>query len=222
MERRRRRSVLTLSSAAALAAAAPLLTACGDDAHPGAAAVIKGERISVAQLQSRVGAVRDAQRDAPQSEQMIKQTGQLTRATLDGMIRERIVKQAAEDAGVGVSRRELQQTRAEFQRGGGGKQQWERSLLRQQAIAPGEIDERIRMQLRVEKIAKAEGIDPRTQQGNAQLNDKLAAVSKAMDIDVNPRYGKWNTGKSTLGTAKTPWLRDITGAANDRDQRQSM
>lgn len=67
MESRRRRSALTLSAIAALVVAAPLLTACGNDAHPGAAAIVKGDRISTAQLQSRVGAVRDAQRGAPRA-----------------------------------------------------------------------------------------------------------------------------------------------------------
>ncbi|MDJ1136523.1 SurA N-terminal domain-containing protein [Streptomyces iconiensis] len=219
MERQYRRSALTLSSLAALVVAAPLLTACGNDAHPGAAAVIEGDRISMAQLQSRAGAVRDAQRAAPQGEQMIKQSGQLTRATLDGMIRERIVKQAAKDAGVGVSRREVQQARARIEQQAGGRKQLESSLLRQQAIAPDEIDGRLRMQLQVEKIAKAEGINPSSPQGNQKLNAKLGEVSKAMKIDVNPRYGKWDEAKSTLAHTKTPWLRDLTGDAADRKQR---
>lgn len=219
MESHRRRSALTLSSIAALVVAAPLLTACGNDAHPGAAAVIKGDRISMAQLQSRAGAVRDAQRAAPQGEQMIKQSGQLTRATLDGMIRERIVEQAARDAGVGVSRREVQQSRARIEQQAGGRKQLETSLLRQQAIAPDEIDDRLRMQIRVEKIAKAERINPQSPQGNQRLNAKLAEVSKAMNIDVNPRYGKWDQRKSTLANSSTPWLRDLSGDAADRKQR---
>ena len=220
MESRRRRSALTLSAVAALVVAAPLLTGCGKDAHPGAAAVVEGDRISMAQLQSKVGAVRDAQRATPQGAQMIKQSGQLTRATLDGMIREQIVARAAKDAGVKVARREVQQARAQLEQQAGGRKGLEKALLQQQAIAPDEIDGRIRMQVRVEKIAKAEGINPSSPQGNGQLNAKLAEVSKAMKIDVNPRYGKWDAGKSTLGKAKTPWLRDLSGDAKDREQRR--
>ncbi|MFG3260335.1 SurA N-terminal domain-containing protein [Streptomyces sp. NPDC048172] len=220
MESHRRRSVLTLSAVAALVVAAPLLTGCGKDAHPGAAAVVEGDRISMAQLQSKVGAVRDAQRSAPQGAQMIKQSGQLTRATLDGMIREKIVARAADDAGVKVSRREIQQARAQIEKQAGGRKALEKALLQQQAVAPDEVDGRIRMQVRFEKIAKAEGIDPRSPQGNTRLNAKLTQVSKAMKIDVNPRYGKWNAGKSALGTAKTPWLRDLSGDAKDRQQQR--
>ncbi|MGP3976629.1 SurA N-terminal domain-containing protein [Streptomyces sp. 8N114] len=222
MESRHRRSALTLSAVAALVAAAPLLTACGDDAHPGAAALVKGDRISMAQLQSRVGAVRDAQREAPQGEQMIKQSGKLTRSTLDGMIRERIVEQAADEAGVGVSRREVQRIRGQLEAQAGGSKQLEAVLLRQQSVAPRDIDDRIRMQLFVEKIAKAKGIDPTSPQGNQQLTTELAKVSKSMKINVNPRYGRWDTGRSTLTGAKTPWLRDLTGEAADRAQAQQL
>lgn len=220
MESHRRRSALTLSSVAALVVAAPLLTACGNDAHPGAAAVVQGDRISVAQLQSKVGAVRDAQRAAPQGEQMIKQSGQLARATLDGMIRDRIVKKTAKDTGVRVSRREIQQARAQLAQQAGGAKRLQATLLQQQAIAPGEIDERLHMQLQVEKIARAKKINPQTPAGNKQLNDAFARTSKAMGISVNPRYGKWDSAKSTLGKASTPWLKDVTGAAADR--RQAM
>ncbi|CAM3161772.1 SurA N-terminal domain-containing protein [Streptomyces albus] len=219
MESRHRRFALTLTTTAALLTAAPLLSACGNEAHPGAAATVKGDRISMAQLQSRVGAVRDAQRAAPQGEQLIKQSGKLTRSTLDGMIRERIVAQAAKDAGVGVSRREVQQVRTQLETQAGGKKRLEATLLRQQAVAPDEIDDRIRMQLRVEKIAAAKGIDPTSPQGNQQLNKELSRVSRDMKIDVNPRYGAWDAGTSTLAGAKTPWLRDLTGQAADRAQR---
>ncbi|GAA2619391.1 SurA N-terminal domain-containing protein [Streptomyces axinellae] len=219
MESRRRRSALTLSAVAALVVAAPLLTACGNDARPGAAAVVKGDRISMAQLQSRVGAVRDAQRGAPQGEQLIKQSGQLTRATLDGMIRDRIVQQAAKDSGVKITRRDVGRARSQIEHQAGGRKQLEATLLRQQAIAPDEIDSRIRMQLRVEKLASKEGIDPSSPQGNQQLNAVLAKTSKAMRIDVNPRYGTWDAGRSTLAGAKTPWLRDLSGAAADRKQQ---
>lgn len=215
---RRRRSALTVSAAAALLVAAPLLTACGKDAHPGAAAVVDGKRISMAQLQARVGAVRDAQRAAPRGEQMIKGSGQLTRATLDAMIRERVVRRAAHDAHVSVSRREVQQARAQLEHQAGGARQLKAGLLQQQAIAPGEIDGRVRMQLAVDKIAKASHIDPRSPQGNAALNDKLAGTSKAMQIDVNPRYGTWDAKRATLGKADAPWLRDLSGRQADQQQ----
>jgi hypothetical protein len=222
MRSRRRRSALTVSGAAALLVTAPLLTACGNDAHPGAAVVARGERISTAQLQSHVESVRDAQRRARGSEEMIKGSGQLTRATLDSLVRELIVKKAAENAGVSVTRREIGQVRAQLQHQAGGEKKLTAALLQQQAVAPSEIDDRLRMQISVDKIAKAEGIDPRSQKGNADLNAKLAKTSEAMHISVNPRYGTWDTKKSTLGNAKESWLRDLTGRNLDRQQAQQQ
>lgn len=215
---RRRRSALTVCSAAALAAAMPLLTACGSDAHPGAAAVVQQHRISEGALQAKVGAVRDAQRSAPQSDQLIKGSGQLTRATLDGMIRDRIVERAARDAHVTVTRREVQKLRGQLQQQAGGGPQMAATLLRQQAIAPGEIDNRLRMQLAVDKIAKKHRIDTRSPQGNRQLTALFGKTSRAMGIDVNPRYGEWNTKQAALGSQREPWLRDLSGQRADRQQ----
>lgn len=216
MHSSRRRSALTVCSTAALALAAPLLTACGNDAHPGAAATVQHERISMGALQAKVGAVRDAQRADPRGEEMIKGSGQLTRATLDGLIRDRIVRQAAEDSGVTVSRREVQRMRSMLEQQAGGARQLQATLLQQQAIAPGEIDDRIRMQIAVDKIAKAKGINPQSPSGNARLNAMFAETSESMGINVNPRYGKWDTTKATLGTQKEPWLRDLSGQKADR------
>lgn len=218
----RRRSALTLSTAAALAVVAPLLTGCGNDARPGAAAVVDGDRISMSQLQSRVGAVRDAQNAEPQSAQLIQRSGQLTRATLDSMIRERVVREAADDAGVSVSRREIQRMRGELEKGAGGAEAFKKSLLQQQAIAPSEIDERVWLELTVRKIASASGIDLQTPDGNAALNAKFAETAKKMKIDVNPRYGKWSAAKAALATTESPWLNDKSGKRADREQQAAQ
>lgn len=220
MPSRHRRFALTVSGAAALLVAAPLLTACGSEAHPGAAAVLGGGRITMGELQGKVNAVRDAQRTAPRGDQMIKGSGQLTRATLDGLIRDRIVKQAAENSGVSVTRAEVGEARADLRRQAGGEAKLREALLQQQAIAPGEIDNRLRMQLLVEKIAEAENIDPRSPQGPTELNAMFAETSEAMKINVNPRYGKWDTKKATLGNTKEAWLRDLSGRKADQQQQQ--
>lgn len=106
---RRRRTALTVS--AALLAGAPLLTACGSEAHPGAAAVVGGDRIEVSTLQGQVAAVREAQRDSKDASQLIDKSGQLSRAKLHGMIFDRVLDRAAQDAGVTVNRNEIQQMR---------------------------------------------------------------------------------------------------------------
>src|SRR5690606_4614974 len=114
---RRRRTALLLT--AAIAAAGPLLTACGNDAHPGAAAVVGDERITVSQLENRVKEVRAAQREAvpdeAQYEQAIARTGSLTRDTLHSMVLDRVLDHAAREAGVSVTPREVQRMRADME-----------------------------------------------------------------------------------------------------------
>jgi hypothetical protein len=217
---RRRRSTLTLSGAATLLVAAPLLTGCGDDAHPGAAAVAGGERITMGQLQAKVEAVRGAQRAAPHGAELVKGSGQLTRAALDGLIRERIVEKAAKDAGVSVTRREVGKYHAQLRKQAGGEKRLKEALLQQQAVAPSQIDDWLRVQVAVDKITKAENIDPRTPQGNAALQKKFSKTSEDLHISVNPRYGKWNVQAATLGNETEPWLRDLTGKQQDREQQQ--
>lgn len=207
----RRRSAVTLSTAAALLLATPLLTGCGSETHPGAAAVVKGERISLAELQDRVGDTRDAQRAMPQSEQMIRRTGRLTRTTLDGMIRHRIVEQALQDAGVKVTRGEVQRQRDVYEQQTGGSQGFEEALLQQQGVAPSAADEWVWLNVAVQKVGKAWGIDPTSPQGNQELNERFAKLSGEMEIEVNPRYGTWDTERSALAEAEMPWLNDVTG-----------
>ncbi|CAM5649216.1 hypothetical protein STENM223S_08761 [Streptomyces tendae] len=106
------------------------LPACGNDAHPGAAAVVGDQRITVAQLENRVDEVREAQRaavpDDTQYEQVVAQTGALTRDTLHGMVLDRVLHRAARDAGVTVSRREVEGMRGGLEEQAGGPGSWRR------------------------------------------------------------------------------------------------
>ncbi|MBA0049407.1 hypothetical protein E0L36_00290 [Streptomyces sp. AJS327] len=231
MERHRHRSALAprsrgprsprtraLIAAPALLVAVPLLSACGDESHPGAAAVIEGDRISTAQLQSSVNAVRDAQRDAPRGEDMIKHTGQLSRATLHRMIHDEVIARAGKDAGVSVSRRDVQAARAQFASNMGGARQFEAALLREELIAPGKVDHWVRSQVTVSKLARKDGIDSGTPQGSQALARKLSKVSESMRIDVNPRYGKWDASRAVLSDRKDDWLKDRSGEEARRAQ----
>ncbi|MCX4511333.1 SurA N-terminal domain-containing protein [Streptomyces sp. NBC_01619] len=205
---RRRRTALALS--AALVAAAPLLAACGSEAHPGAAAVVGGDRIEVSALQADVEDVRAAQEASPQSAQLIKDTGQLGRAKLHGMIFGRVLEQAAEKAGISVSRKEVQDARAAAAQQYGGEEQLAAMLLQQRGVAPDQIDETVREQVMLTELARALGADLSTPQGLQKVNDALTAASKELDIDVNPRYGTWDDAKIQLGDYKAPWITQVT------------
>ncbi|MFF8574636.1 SurA N-terminal domain-containing protein [Streptomyces sp. CA-100214] len=207
---RRRRPALLLT--AAIAAAAPLLTACGNDAHPGAAAVVGDQRITVSQLENRVDEVRAAQRaavpDDTQYQQVLAQTGTLTRDTLHGMVLDQVLHRAAQDAGVTVTRKEVQAMRAGLEEQAGGPKQLETAWLQQYGVAPERLDDNLRLQLEAQKLAGSLGTDT----SRPEFWQALSKASAKLDVDLNPRYGAWDVRKSSRVNAETPWLREITAA----------
>ncbi|MEU8522122.1 SurA N-terminal domain-containing protein [Streptomyces sp. NBC_01216] len=204
-----RRTALAVS--AAFLAAAPLLTACGGAAHPGAAAVVGGERIEVSSLQAQVADVRTAQQNSPQAAQLIQATGDLSREKLNVMIFDRVVDRVAEDNGLGADRGEIQRARAEFARQSGGEDQLAAMLLQQQGVAPDQIDGVVRRTVLMNKIAEKLGI-ANTPEGQQKLTRVFTDASTALEIDVNPRFGAWDDDKIQLGTFTAPWLRQISKA----------
>ncbi|MGW7817014.1 SurA N-terminal domain-containing protein [Streptomyces puniciscabiei] len=208
---RRRRTALVLT--AAIAAAAPLLTACGNDAHAGAAAVVGGQRITVAQLESRVDEVRRAQRaavpDESQYQQVLASTSSLTRDTLHNMVLDRVLHRAAQDAGITVSRKEVEQMRAGLEQQAGGAKGLQTAWLQKYGIAPARLDDNLRLQLEAQKLAGRLGTDT-TQPAFWKA---LSKASRELRIDVNPRYGTWDVQKSSRVDARTPWVREVTTAS---------
>ncbi|QGZ49298.1 hypothetical protein GPZ77_13755 [Streptomyces sp. QHH-9511] len=204
-----RRTALSVS--AALLAAAPLLAACGSGSHPGAAAVVGGERIEVSSLQDQVRDVRAAQQASPQSAQLIKATGDLSREKLNVMIFDRVVDRVAEDNGITVSRGEIQKAHDEFVEQSGGEDQLAAMLLQQQGVAPDQIDTVVRRTVLMNKIAAKLGI-ANTPEGQQKLTGVFTAASKSLGIDVNPRFGSWDDEKIQLGTYSPAWLRQISRA----------
>ncbi|MEU3828127.1 hypothetical protein GT045_38315 [Streptomyces sp. SID486] len=205
---RRRRTALVLT--AAIAAAAPLLTACGNDAHPGAAAVVGGQRITVAQLQSRVDEVRRAQRAAvpneSQYQQVVASTSSLTRDTLHNMVLDQVLHRAARDQGIGVTRSEVQRMRADLERQAGGSKGLQTAWLQKYGIAPGHLDDNLRLQLEAQKLAAKLGTDT----SQPAFWQALSKASAELHVDLNPRYGSWDVQKSSRVDAKTPWVREVT------------
>ncbi|MGK5731842.1 SurA N-terminal domain-containing protein [Streptomyces sp. URMC 124] len=202
----RRRTALSVT-AAALLAAAPLLTACGQTAHPGAAAVVGDDRITVSQLQRQVEEVREAQRSSPQGEQLTANSARLGQDTLVRLIQYRIVEKAGKDNGVGVTRRELQRQRADVEAANGGAATVRGRFLAL-GIAPDQIDQALSVDL---VRAKLDG-----KFGAARTNEILMRTSDSLHVDVNPRYGVWDGKRGTAKTALEPWLRSAAEAGAAR------
>ncbi|MER7933900.1 MULTISPECIES: SurA N-terminal domain-containing protein [unclassified Streptomyces] len=207
---RRRRTALVLS--AAIATAVPFLAACGSEAHPGAAAVVGGRRITVAQLETRVNEVRQAQRaavpDDQQYQQVLAATSSLTRDTLHNMVLDQVLHRAAQDNGISVTRKEIQQMRNGLAQQAGGSAALQNAWLQKYGIAPKRLDDNLRLQLEAQKLAKQLGTDT-TQPAFWKA---LSKASKELHVDLNPRYGAWDVEKSSRVDAKTPWVREVTSS----------
>ncbi|MGW6739761.1 SurA N-terminal domain-containing protein [Streptomyces sp. NPDC055025] len=212
---RRRRTALSVS--VALLAAAPLLTACGNEAHPGAAAVVGGHRIEVSTIQAQVRDVRDAQESAPDGAQLVKNTGQLSQAKLNSLIFDRILQRAADDAGVKINRKEIQATRQQAAAQSGGEKQFAAMLLQQGGLSAGQIDAAIRREVLLNKLAQALGANTMTPEGQQVVLADLTKTSEKLGIDVNPRYGSWDYKQVRLGEAKLPWITQVTRQAPEQE-----
>ncbi|MBB6435401.1 SurA N-terminal domain-containing protein [Streptomyces candidus] len=206
---RRTRTRTSLLLSAGLLAAAPLLTACGGEAHPGAAALVDGDRIEVSSLQGQVRDVRNAQAKSPQGDQAISGTGQMGRAKLHSMIFGRVVERAAADAGVTASRKEIQQARDAAVGQAQGADKLEAMLL-QRGIAPDQIEQAVRQEILLNKIAVANGANLADPAGQQKVTQILAEASKSLKIDVNPRYGDWDDAKIGLVEHRAPWINQKT------------
>ncbi|MEV7419169.1 SurA N-terminal domain-containing protein [Streptomyces sp. NPDC089919] len=195
-----RRTALSVS--AVLLAAAPLLTACSGQARPGTAAVVGGERIQTAALQAQVKDVRTAQNRSPQAAQLLENSAGLERSKLNSMIQSLVLQKAAENAGLSVTTKEIEDARGSDVRRLGGEQQFRAMVLQQASIAPSQIDEAVRDRLIVAKLG--------AKYGQQQMLAPIAAAAKELGVKVNPRYGDWDPAKIQLTGSKTPWISQQT------------
>ncbi|RKN08664.1 SurA N-terminal domain-containing protein [Streptomyces radicis] len=207
---KRRTSALSLSTAALLAIAAPLLTGCSTDSHPGAAAVVGGERITLSSVQAQVEAVRDAQRAQSEGEQLVAASPALARDTVAFLVYTEVLERAADEVGVEVTRLEVQEARGNAERNVGGPDALAEALLRQPNSTPlagdEQIDRMLRGQLLFQGIAAELGVLP-DGTGLDRMAQLMVDTADEVGVDVNPRYGEWDAEQLTLADASMPWLR---------------
>ncbi|ONK13772.1 SurA N-terminal domain-containing protein [Streptomyces sp. MP131-18] len=207
--KRRRTSALSVSAAALAVTGALLLTGCSTDAHPGAAAVVGNEKITVSTVQSQVETVRDAQRAQPEGDQLVSATPGLTRDTVEFLVYAQVLEHAARDAGVEVTRRDVQAARAQTEQSIGGADALEQAALMPQGGTPmagdEQIDRMLRIQLLFQGLAQALGAAPDAS-GVQQVAATLAETADEVGVEINPRYGTWDAEAVVLADAPAPWL----------------
>ncbi|PBC78092.1 SurA-like protein [Streptomyces sp. TLI_235] len=193
-------------TAAGILLAAAVLTACGGSpAHQGAAAVVGDERIPIAEVQAKVSALRDATAAAAPGGTGTEQAG-LVRRTVAELVLDRVIARALADRGLSVTQGEIAEARRNDAQLLGGDAALERQLLLRQGVAAEDVPVFYRQQIGIRKIAAAAGQDARTEQGDAVVRKALAEAGRALKVEVNPRYGRWDPQKIALVDAATDWL----------------
>jgi hypothetical protein len=186
---------------AALAAAA--LTACGaGPAHPGAAAVVGGDRITIAAVETGVAQVRATgagQDGSPQPEQ-----AGLVRTMVNQMIFERVVDRALIDHQLKVSAAEVADLRAAQAAQLGGEAKLQQAFAGLKGVPVSGIDAYYRQLLGRQKLAAEAG---QSQDLESPAVDKaLEDAATELKIEVNPRYGHWDAKQAGLADTVDSWL----------------
>ncbi|MGK4582714.1 SurA N-terminal domain-containing protein [Kitasatospora sp. HPMI-4] len=206
------RRTRTAAGAVGVLIAAAALTACGGSpAHQGAAAVVGGQRITIATVEAKVTALRDevlAQGGGPRTER-----AGLTKRTVSDLVLDRVVDQALSDRRLDVTETEVTQARDSDAKLLGGQDELQRELLLKQGVTSGDTDAFYRQQLGIHKLAAAEGKDARTAEGDAVVRGALATAGRELRIVVNPRYGAWDPQQIALVDTAEDWLPQRTAAA---------
>ena len=180
---------------AALLALGLLVSACSSSA--GDAAVVGSNRVSEAALNLNVDQVLTAQGYATD-----KADPSLVKNTLNWLIVMEILDQVAADNNVVVTQGEIDREHAAEVKSAGSQEALEAAYLKQ-SVAPIQISERIRFALTAQKVAKAVAPTASPEEATAALVAAVVAKSKALNPDVNPRYGTWDSQNLQLGAAKS-------------------
>ncbi|GAA2259676.1 MULTISPECIES: SurA N-terminal domain-containing protein [Kitasatospora] len=206
------RHTRTATGAIGVLIAAATLTACGSGpARQGAAAVVDGQRITIATVEAKVSALRDevaAQGGGPRTER-----AGLTKRAVSDLVLNRVVDRALADRRLDVSAGEIAQARDSDAKLLGGEGELRRELLLKQGVADEDTDAFYRQQLGIHKLAAADGKDARTTEGDAIVRKALAEAGTELKVVVNPRYGAWDPRQVALVDAPTDWLPRRTAAS---------
>lgn len=182
---------------AAVVAAAACLVAIGlvgcSGTRLGAAAVIDGRPLTTDELQSKA---REYLEVVPGADASTTQIAILQQAIVSAVITE-----VARDNGVRVREGRIARERDDVLQSVGGRDALITALAQSQqpsVLAPSDIDRWVKDRLLFDAIAAEicrcdidTAADSEAQQALSAANDQLRKKSASMDIEVSPRYGRW-------------------------------
>jgi hypothetical protein len=203
----RRRTAVSIA-AAALLAVSPALTACGSGpAHPGAAAVVGDQKISVSTLQAAVNEVRSEKAKSPQAAQPGADSGKLSQQTLSMLVQNQVIDRAAKDAGITVTAADVQQSHAQaLQQASGSEAKLEAALLTQYDVVPSQLDAFLRTNIEVGRLIQSLGYEPGSDPGNTAVLAAITRTADSLGVHINPRYGTWDAKKASIGANTDGWV----------------
>jgi hypothetical protein len=189
------------------------LSSCRAD-QVGTAAIVDGQSISVDELQDQTASYLEA---VPSGN-----AGDAQHAILLQMIVSAVIEKAAESTGVTVSAGEVAAQRDQAldsvrEPAAAAKVSARTYLSRQLAesqtaavVPPDQLDQFIRDQLLANKLGES---DP------AAANEAITAAAEDADIEVNPRYGRWDPAQGLAplvsgGLSKT--VEELSGDASSQ------
>lgn len=165
------------------------LTGCSqmDDA-----ASVGDTQISLDQLQTQVDSILAERAKVDTSQMQLQEGEELTRSQLSFLISNVIIEAIADDAGIEISKSDLDAYKIEIYQNIGGEEMLP-SVLVNAAIAPEGLDAALRRDLILQKLTTAAseaGSDDAAVNSLIQklFNDK----ANELKISINPRYGVWD------------------------------
>lgn len=198
MNRRR-----TAAAVLALCAAGALTACSSGPAHPGAAAVVGNDRITVATLQSHVSAFQSA---AAGNSTALQKSG-VSERTLALLVSDQLVDQALAREGGSVTEGQIQQVEAAYLQQAGSVQALQQAVVDNLQLAPADLELYAHLQAGQVLLVQAAGVDPSSSTADSALQQIISKASDEIGVTVNPRYGSWDAKALTLAAANQPWLK---------------
>jgi len=183
---------------AVLLAVAIAVTGCS---NVDSAATVGDKEIALSDLQSQVDLILK-ERDGVDTSQMQLEDGDaLTRSQLSYMISNAIIEDVAKDENIEISASEIEAYKIEIYTNIGGEANLPNVLV-SAAIPSTSLDDVLRRDLILRKLTEqqsAAGADENSI--NTFIQNLVTDKAKALNVTVNPRYGKWD--ESTLSVVAT-------------------
>lgn len=202
----------------------PGLAACsgsaggsGGTVHTGSAAVVGGQRISIATVEDQTSAFREAAPaqgggTGPNATLGQDAAGEPSRV-LAFLIQDQVIQTAVDRKGLHVSATDVAAVEAQDLANARGLPQLTAEFVSQLGLPPQDLQPFFRQKAEEQALLKSAGVslnDPNARV--TALATMLRPVAASLGISVNPRYGTWDPTNLGLGNAAQPWIKQVSQA----------